>query len=252
MENGTMDIGSKESRSEEIRHNITSLAKLIEQRVTGDGWNAYLVTFMFYPVPGGKKAKLQSMTDAVYRFYATFLTRVVRKPNSPFHAGELPLLFAAPDYPVPKRKKQSLSDFAINDGLHFHGILVVPWKCRLKQDFITHLRSYSATYVKSPLRRIEPVLIEKKYGNVTDYAFKSVKRNRFSWDDVIVLPKSRAEIGRRSELLEEMVRWKELGLLPRVIPRSVASEPEETDSKRLLDFAKAFRKEMAGHLAERR
>jgi hypothetical protein len=239
-----MDMNSVESRSEEVRLYINCLTELIERRVTGEGWNAYFMTFMFHPLPGSTQAKLQSMKDAVYRFYATFLTRVVRKPKSTFHAGDRPLLFAAPDYPVPKRKKQSPSDFAINDGLHFHGIIAVPLNSRLKEDLIGHLQSRFPTYVKSPLKRIETVLIENRVGFVTDYAFKSVKRNRFGVDDMILLPKSRAEIAPTSELQEEMVRWRELALLPSILPRPQSiSCPDARESKRLLAFAKSFRQQ---------
>ena len=242
IENGPMDMNSMESKSEEVRLYIKCFTDLIEKRVTGDGWNAYFITFMFHPLPGSTKAKLQSMKDSVYRFYATFLTRVIRKPKSVFHAGDRPLLFAAPDYPIPKRKRQSPSDFAINDGLHFHGILVVPLKSRLKEDLIGHLQSRFLTYVKSPLKRIETVLIENRLGFVTDYAFKSVKRNRFSVDDVILLPKSRAEIAPTSELQEEMVKWSMLGLLPPVLPRSPSISCQDVrDSKQLLALAKSFR-----------
>lgn len=239
-----MDMNSMEPKSEEVRLYIKCFTELIEKQVTGDGWNAYLMSFMFHPLPGSTQAKLQCMKDSVYRFYATFLTRVVRKPKSVFHAGDRPLLFAAPDYPVPKRKKQSPSDFAINDGLHFHGIMVVPLRSRLKEDLIGHLQSRFLTYVKSPLKRIETVLIEDKIGFVTDYAFKSVKRNRFSVDDVIVLPKSRKELGPNSELKEEMVRWREVGLLPAILQRPPSiSCPETKDSKQLLAFAKSFRQQ---------
>jgi hypothetical protein len=242
-----MDILPMRSRSEEIRFYIAGFTKLVEDRVTGDGWNAYFVTFMFHPMPGGKQAKLQNMSGALYRFYTTLLTRVVRKPNSPFHSGQRPLLIAVPDYPVPKPKKQYLSDFAINDGLHFHGILAVPLESRLRADLITHIRQNAETYVKYPLRRVDAVLIEKKLNFVTDYGFKSVKRNRLKWDDVIVLPKSRRELGPTSELREEMARWCELGLLPSILPKSGGtSRPEETDAKALLAFARAFRKTITG------
>jgi hypothetical protein len=202
---------------------------------------------MFHPVPGGKQAKLQNMSGALYRFYTTLLTRVVRKPNSPFHSGQRPLLIAVPDYPVPKRNKQWSTDVAINDGLHFHGILAVPLESRLREDLITHINDNAETYVKYPLRRIDAVLVEEKLNFVTDYGFKSVKRNRFKWDDMIVLPKSRRELGPTSELQEEMARWCELGLLPPILPKSGStSRPEETDTKALLAFARAFRKNMTG------
>ncbi len=250
---GIVKIRSIHSRLDEIRLSIAGLAELIEGRVTGDGWNAYLVTFMFHPLPGGTQAKLQSMKDAVYRFYATFLTRVLRKPKSPFHAGGRPLLFASPDYPVPKHEKQSISQFAINDGLHFHGILAVPLESRLREDVITHIHNKAETYVRYPLRRIHAVLIEENRLNfVSDYGLKSVKRNRLNWDDVIILPKCRRELGPTSELQEEMARWSELGLLPSILPRSSwTSRPEGTDTKALLEFARAFRKNMTRHLENR-
>jgi len=237
-----------DSQLGKLKLNIGSLAKLVESKVTREGWNAYLMTFMFHPIPGGRQAKLQTMSDAVYRFYATFLTRVVRKPNSPFHSGERPLLFAAPDYPVQKRKKQSPSDFALNDGLHFHGILAVPLKSRLKEDVISHIQSRFATYVKNPLKRIDAVLIENQSGFVTDYALKSLKRSRFNWDDVMILPKSRAEIGATSELQNEMARWVELGLFPSILPKSKpVSRPTETDAKSLLELARSFRLQVTQH-----
>jgi hypothetical protein len=239
-----MGMNSMESNSEEVRLYIKCFTELIDKRVTGEGWNAYFMTFMFHPLPGSTQVKLQSMKDSVYRFYSTFLTRVVRKPKSTFHAGDRPLLFAAPDYPVPKRKKQSPSDFAINGGLHFHGIMVVPLKSRLKEDLIGHLQSRFLTYVKSPLKRIETALIENRVGFVTDYAFKSVKRKRFGVDDVIILPKTRAEIAPTSELQEEMVRWREVGLLPSILPRPHSKScPDARESKRLLAFAKSFRQQ---------
>jgi hypothetical protein len=122
------------TQSEEIRIRIKAFEKMIERKMTRDGWNGYLVSFMFHPVPGVPTTKLGIMGEALYRFYATFLTRVVRNPNSIFQLSQRPLLIAAPDYPVPKHHKQKLSEVTINDGLHVHGLLVVPWDCRLKED----------------------------------------------------------------------------------------------------------------------
>jgi hypothetical protein len=243
MEMEGMNMSLIKSQREELKFYVASLARFIESRVIVDGWNAYLMTFMFHPVPGSEQVKLQTMKDAVYRFYATFLTRVIRKPKSPFFADKRPLLFAAPDYPVPKHEKQSLPDLFINDGLHFHGILVVPHESRLRQDVITLLQCHSAAYVKSPLRRIDAELIEDNFRFVTDYVFKSIKRNRFSRDDEIILPKARTEIGPTSELHEEMAKWCEAGLLPMVIPRiGPVSHPERTDTKTLPEFARSFRR----------
>ena len=122
--------------------------------------------------------------------------------------------------------------------------MVVPLKSCLKEDLIGHLQSRFLTYVKSPLKRIETALIENRVAFATDDVFKSVKRKRFGVDDVIILPKSRAEIAPTSELQEEMVRWRVACLLPSILPRPHSiSYPEARDSKQLLAFAKAFRQQ---------
>jgi hypothetical protein len=129
------------NEAEEIRLKIKAFEKMIERKMIRDGWNGYLVSFMFNPVPGATRTKLDIMGEALYRFYATFRTRVVRNPNSIFQLSQRPLLIAAPDYPVPKHQKQKISDVTINDGLHMHGLLVVPSDSRLKEDVIrTYLK----------------------------------------------------------------------------------------------------------------
>ena len=53
----------------------------MEARVRRDGWNAYLVTFIFNHIPGRPVAKLKIMQDSVdISFYSTIITYVVRKP----------------------------------------------------------------------------------------------------------------------------------------------------------------------------
>jgi hypothetical protein len=232
------------TQAEEMRIKVKAFKEMIERRMVRDGWNGYLLSFMFHPVPGATTTKLQIMGEAVYRFYATFLTRVVRNPNSVFQLTQRPLLIAVPDYPVPKHRKQKLSDVTVNDGLHMHGLLVVPWDCRLKEDVVTHLQKHDALYRKAPLRRIDIQPIEEKLGFVVDYVFKSVKKRRVCWDDVILLPKSSSELkGPMSEMKQEMAKWIDLGLFPKMVrdtpgPRFDGT-PEE--KKRLLKLAKRFR-----------
>jgi hypothetical protein len=96
------------------------------------GWNAYLVTFMFKPLPGSRHAIINQMRRGVEAFYATLVTRVVRYNRSNTRQHLLPRLIGAPDVPVFKRAKQSVSDVCINDGLHFHAIVLIPETCRLK------------------------------------------------------------------------------------------------------------------------
>jgi hypothetical protein len=232
------------TQAEEMRIKIKAFKEMIEQKMERDGWNGYLVSFMFHPVPGATTTKLQIMGEALYRFYATFLTRVVRNPNSTFQLSERPLFIAAPDYPVPKHRKQKLSDLTVNNGLHMHGLLVVPWDGRLREDVITHLQQHNDLYNKAPLRRIDMRLIEQRLGFVVDYVFKSVKTRRVSWDDVVLLPKSSWELsGRMSEMNQEMVKWIDLGLFPKVVRSKPSTSAEDTpeEKQKLLKIAKQFR-----------
>jgi hypothetical protein len=138
-------------KSEHARRLIAGYVRLLQQRVKNNGWNPYFLTFMFRRLPGNKKVQLVAMEEAVVRFYSTLLTRVVRNPHSPFQQSQRPILIAAPDYPVFKHERQRISDIAINDGLHMHAMLAVPWQSRMKGDTISHLQRYNRLYIKDPL-----------------------------------------------------------------------------------------------------
>jgi hypothetical protein len=200
-------------RSEHARRLIAGYVGLLQQRVENDGWNPYLLTFMFRHLPGKKDTQLLSMEQAVLRFYSTLLTRIVRNPHSAFQQSQRPILIAVPDYPVFKHDKQKISDIAINDGLHMHAMLAVPWQSRMKEDIISHLQRYNRLYVKDPFKRINISEIEDNIGRVGDYVFKSIKTVRCSWDDIIVLPKDRSEIRPTSNTFRQMVRYVDAGFI---------------------------------------
>ena len=79
------------------------------------------------PLGGVDKAALNKMMDEVERVYSTFITRVVRNPNSEYQKESRPILVAAPDRPVLKNEKQELRDVKINGGVHMHGDFVSAW-----------------------------------------------------------------------------------------------------------------------------
>lgn len=173
---------------------IQGYAELI-QRYVDQGWKAYLVTFMFISLPGGNRAIISQMTDDVTRVYSTFITRVVRNPHSPFYRRALPVLVGCSDSPVAKRKGQSLASVAINDGLHFHAILLVPGTSRLKQGVKAHFRKCASLYLKNdrPVREINVRKITSNLGFVVDYALKAFKRGKVDRDHVLVLPRAESE-----------------------------------------------------------
>jgi hypothetical protein len=151
---------------------------------------------MFHRIfPHGRgEVRLKAMQDNICRFYSKLVTRVVRKPNSPLDLYKRPRMLAAPDYPVFKHSKIGIDAATINDGLHVHGILVVPLKSRLKVDVASHVTQKPYLYVKPPLRSIHFEPIENNFKRVTDYMMKSVKRGRCRWEDVFFLPKSPSEL----------------------------------------------------------
>jgi hypothetical protein len=185
----------------------------LQERIKNDGWNPYFLTFMFRHLPGKKDTKLLSMEQAIIQFYSTLLTRMIRNPHSAFQQSQRPILIAAPDYPVFKHDKQKMSDIAINNGLHMHAMLAVPWQSRMKEDIISHLQRYNRLYIKDPLKRIHISEIEDNFGRVGEYVFKSIKKGRCSWGDIVILPKDRSEIRPTSTTFKQMVRCIDAGLI---------------------------------------
>jgi len=78
------------------------------------------------------------MEKEVERVYATFLTRVVRKPQSDCNRDLLPRWFVCPDYPVPKHRKMDLAEVTVNHGRHMHGIGLMPPVSRMKEGLEAH------------------------------------------------------------------------------------------------------------------
>ena len=184
---------SMEKFSMSVYDQIDAYSQWLQGYVHEKGWNPFLMTFMYKPLKGHTEAIAHQMKDEVDRVYSTFITRVVRNPNSKHQKYLRPILVAVPDRPVAKHGKQRLTDVTINDGRHIHGILVVPWDCRLKRDVRAHFEQYSKLYVKNRLLRLDVRPITSALGGVVDYAFKSVKSRKVDCDDIIIFPKSGTE-----------------------------------------------------------
>ena len=166
----------------------------VENSVTRNGWNAYLVTFLFDHISGLPAKKLKIMQDSICRFYSTLVTRVVRKPNSIHQLRLRPRMLSVPDYPIFKHSRIGVREATVNDGLHMHSILSVPLESRLKEDLISHVGRKSRMYIKKPINSINFAPIENNTYTVTDYALKAVRRGRCRWEDVLFLPKSPSEL----------------------------------------------------------
>ena len=115
---------------------------------------------------------------------------------------------AYPDLPVPKAQKQRLRDITLNDGLHLHALALIPPGSQMEGGLDQHFADNQALYVRRehavarhPLARVhaQPIIRDPDY--VTEYVFKSLSRQRFSLDDVLILPRNRGELSAGSERL---------------------------------------------------
>jgi hypothetical protein len=162
-----------------------------------EGWDGYLFTFLFNPLPGSVRAKSQQMEREIVRWYGRLATRSVRKPRSPQWAPLLPKGIFVPDLPVAKRSKQDLRDVVINDGLHMHGIVVANRLGRISEPLDIHFERNLEKYLTGTLRNIDIKPITRTAGYVTEYGMKGLKRPCFSPDQVLVLPRTIGELADR-------------------------------------------------------
>jgi hypothetical protein len=130
------------------------------------------------------------------RVYSTFITRVVRNPRSALFKDALPVLLGCPDRPVRKNKKSTKDDVEINDGLHVHGILLVPKNSRLSHGAKKHFRLNKRFYVNGHHRieRIHLKRIKFTPDEATKYALKGLKRGWVNYERIIVLPRAKSEL----------------------------------------------------------
>jgi hypothetical protein len=177
---------------------VSGYSELVASYISKD-YQGHLVTFKFNLLHGNRVAKLRQVQRALEHFFGLFITRVVRKPNSPNWGDKCPVLIGCPDFPVAKHEKQPLSDVLINDGLHAHGILLVPEKSRLEKlnkSVEEHLEEGGYMYLSKvkDLASIHSVPIVSNPDRVVDYVFKGLKARKVECDDIIILPKAAAEI----------------------------------------------------------
>ena len=173
---------------------IQGFTDLIEQRMN-EGWSGYLCSFMFMPINPHQKQAIGLMKDAISTFYSTLLTRIIRDPHSRSSVGSLPVLISFADLPRPGANAP-LADSTINGGLHFHGILLIPAKNRLRVPLMDHVGQHLKIYlpVNGILSRIHMKPMEDTLDQVVDYAFKSIKKRKITYNDgILVLPRASSE-----------------------------------------------------------
>ena len=157
-------------------------------------WDPYEISFMYRPLPGGRQSILEQMKREIYRVNSRLVTRFDRDPRSEAGFNRLPRMMVFPDLPVYKRKKRSLTDVSINDGLHYGGIALTPPISRFSTTLDAYFDEHEKESVNQTLDRIhvEPIISDADY--VTDYLAKSIKRGTVSQDDIVILPRAISEM----------------------------------------------------------
>ena len=178
----------------QIKQQIIGYTTLVKQYLDL-GWEGYLTTMMFNHLSGNDRQKNHQMQVSMEGIYASFLTRIIRNPRKSSSAK--PILICCPDRPTRKNKKIKLSEVITNDGLHYHGVLIVPLQSRLKIPVHQHFSENHNYYLRDGiLRRIDVrPFINDDVSTVVDYALKGLKTGRLPDDEnLLILPKTHLEM----------------------------------------------------------
>ena len=172
------------------------IEQILKGKFDGQIWNGYIVTFMFNHIPGDHDHKCSVMENAIERIYATLIRHVVRDPRSQSERKKLPMLYAFPDYPGNKMDPFRWEDITINDGLHYHGIVLIRIDTRLKVGLDTYIKQNYQHFVKfgGPLRRIHIEPIDRTPRKAVDYVLKSIEWRIPDSNKMLILPKAVSEL----------------------------------------------------------
>ena len=153
------------------------IEQILKGKFDGQIWNGYIVTFMFNHIPGAYDPKCLVMGNAIERVYATLINHVVRDPRSQSERKKLPMLYAFPDYPRQKMEPFRREDITVNDGLHYHGIVLIRIDTRLKVGLDMYIKQNYQHFVRfgGPLRRIHIEPVDRTPRKAVDYVLKSIE-----------------------------------------------------------------------------
>jgi hypothetical protein len=87
-----------------------------------------------------------------------------------------------------------LRDVTINNGIHWHGLMVLnPLALKLQARLDVHIHENLGKYLIGSIRSIDvqPITYTPEY--LTGYGLKSLK-NRFSTDEIVIFPRAVNEL----------------------------------------------------------
>jgi len=197
MSNSNRAVASVDTAisSVEINRYIAGIGQMVTDYIE-QGFEAYMVSFMFRLTLLESGTKDQQMRDEVSRVYARFITECVRNPWSEKNRDNRPVLFGCQDWPVWKRNKKDRLMSLPWEGAHWGSILLVPPRVRLKQGVKDHFERYKRhVYIRPgmPLSRIHVEHITYEPRLAVEYTLKSLPHRKCSMDDLFILPFSQSE-----------------------------------------------------------
>jgi hypothetical protein len=152
------------------------------------GRNGYLLSFMFDQIQGSNCGRMAEMKKHLGWFYGRLAKASVPKASSSEWSEFLPKAVLAPDFPVFKHSKQRLKDVTMNNGLHWHGLVLVhPLTPKLHGPLDLHIKENLGRYLAGNIRSIDVLSITHEPEYVTGYGMKGLKRSSFSDDDILIL-----------------------------------------------------------------
>jgi hypothetical protein len=158
------------------------------------GWHGYFLSFMFSQILGSDQARMLEMRKHLTWFYGRLAKNSVPKASDPKWSSFLPKAILAPDFPVFKHSKLHLKDVTINNGLHWHGlVLKTPLSPMLHEPLDVHIEKYLRKYLVGSIRQIDVERITHTPEYVTGYGMKALKY-RFSPDEIIIFPRTVSEL----------------------------------------------------------
>jgi hypothetical protein len=166
-----------------------------------DGWDAYFFTFEFNQLPWPPSERIKLIHGYLHRWYGRLATRTVRYPRSPKWMPFLPKTILIPDYAVRKHSKKRLMQVTVNDGLHYHGlVLATRLGTRLQEPLDIHFKNNGATYFTKELHHlnVKPITYSPEF--ITDYGLKALK-GRCSPDDILIFPKTVSDLPSKGPVL---------------------------------------------------
>jgi hypothetical protein len=181
-----------------LKYDYASWANRIRQgQYANEQWKGYFVSFMFNHIPGSIDQKYMIMEDEIDRIYATLVRHAVRDGRSKRQRERLPILCAFPDYPGTGGFRFEPEDVKINDGLHYHGIILIRTDTRLGMGLKPFIQFSNRYFVKpgKPLRRLWIGQIQRRAPEkAVNYALKAIEWRIPDSNRMVIRPLARSEL----------------------------------------------------------